>query len=238
MTEREHQIDLELRKNDIAYLSGYDSWDAIINVQCQICGHEWSMNVHNLLQNLRGNRKKKNYVPCPNCRKAIEEKARMIARYLVGEKKFFNTFSRWLKRNTIRNRRELHRKCKNCGKEFTTEREDKFYCSLRCNNRSHEARKQKKRRNIVESNRHDNVTLDKLFKRDKGVCYLCGTMCDYNDFKKIDNYIVVGEKYPSVEHIKPVSLGGTDTWDNVKLAHKRCNSMKGTKYSQQISLFS
>lgn len=238
MTEREYQIDTELRMSDIAYLSGYDSWDAIINVQCLICGHKWSMNVHNLLQNLRGNRKKENYVPCPNCRRAIEEKARMIARYLVEERKFINSFSRWLKRNTIRSKRELHRKCRNCGEEFSTDLKKQIYCSNRCRERAKESRKDKRRRGIIYSKEHDNVTLDKLFKRDKGICYLCGTQCDYNDFKKIDNYIVTGDMYPSIEHIKPVSLGGTDTWNNVKLAHRSCNSMKGAKYFEEISLFS
>ena len=41
--------------------------------------------------------------------------------------------------------------------------------------------------------------------------------------------IICGNNYPSIEHIKPAALGGSHTWDNVKLAHRRCNSLKGVK---------
>jgi 5-methylcytosine-specific restriction endonuclease McrA len=34
---------------------------------------------------------------------------------------------------------------------------------------------------------------------------------------------------PSLDHIVPVSLGGTHTWANVQLAHLRCNVSKGNR---------
>lgn len=37
------------------------------------------------------------------------------------------------------------------------------------------------------------------------------------------------EHYPNVEHVIPISKGGTHTWDNVKLAHRKCNWEKGDK---------
>ena len=37
---------------------------------------------------------------------------------------------------------------------------------------------------------------------------------------------ISGNNYPSIDHVIPVSKGGTHTWDNVKLAHRHCNTMK------------
>jgi len=33
--------------------------------------------------------------------------------------------------------------------------------------------------------------------------------------------------YPSIEHVIPIAKGGKHTWDNVKLAHRKCNMEKG-----------
>jgi len=35
--------------------------------------------------------------------------------------------------------------------------------------------------------------------------------------------------YPTVDYIKPVSNGGTHSWDNVQLAHMGCNMVKSNK---------
>lgn len=237
-------FDEELRAYNVQYVSGYKEYDSVVKVKCLLCGNEWEINIHNLLQRIRGNRigrngnKKTNpYVPCPNCRDADKEYARIIANYKAEEERFIQRFTRWLKANTIENKKEYHRKCRNCGKPFTTFSNRKVYCSERCNDRARESRKRRTRRNIIESQRHDDVTLDRLFKKDKGICYLCGRPCDYSDFKKIDSYIVTGNRYPSIEHIVPISKGGTDTWDNVRLAHRICNSFKGNKITEQLPLF-
>jgi hypothetical protein len=70
------------------------------------------------------------------------------------------------------------------------------------------------------------ITLRALFSRDGGRCQLCGGLCDYNDFILRDGVTVVGNRYPSIDHIVPLSRGGSHTWDNVQLAHKGCNCVK------------
>ena len=69
---------------------------------------------------------------------------------------------------------------------------------------------------------------------------LCGQKCDYADFeervsKNGYHYILVGGEYPSIDHVVPLSKGGTHTWDNVHLAHKRCNMVKGNKYPYVVA---
>ena len=74
---------------------------------------------------------------------------------------------------------------------------------------------------------HDNdITLEKLYKRDGGKCYLCGIICDWNDGIDKDGTFVAGQMYPSIDHVFPLSKGGHHTWENVKLACRGCNSRK------------
>lgn len=51
-------------------------------------------------------------------------------------------------------------------------------------------------------------------------------MCDWNDFVMKGGTVITGDWYPSVDHVQPIAHGGTDTWDNVRLAHRRCNYLK------------
>ena len=49
-----------------------------------------------------------------------------------------------------------------------------------------------------------------------------------------EGYFIAGNSYPSIDHIIPVSRGGTHTWDNVQLAHRYCNSIKSNKLVDEV----
>lgn len=66
------------------------------------------------------------------------------------------------------------------------------------------------------------VTLKKVIARDNGICRICGKPVDVLD--RTGNRI--GNNYPTIDHIKPISKGGAHTWQNVQLAHMICNSYK------------
>jgi len=53
----------------------------------------------------------------------------------------------------------------------------------------------------------------KLLKRQRGKCNECGLI-----FREDDRW--------EVDHIKPLSLGGKDRWDNIQLLHKHCHDVK------------
>ena len=94
-----------------------------------------------------------------------------------------------------------------------------------------QANKMKRDKRIKNKNNIDTISLQELYERDGGVCWLYGESCDYDDkeyrvSKSGRGYLATGPNYPSVDHVVPLSKGGTHTWDNVKLAHKRCNSKK------------
>lgn len=74
-----------------------------------------------------------------------------------------------------------------------------------------------------------NISLKDLYERDQGICYLCGCRCDWRDGQWKDGAFIVGPTYPSIEHVIPLSKGGTHEWNNVKLACWICNTRKGAR---------
>lgn len=102
-----------------------------------------------------------------------------------------------------------------------------------CRKRAENQRKEIKRRKKVSRVIVDkNITLEALYRRDKGICHICGGQCDLEDKEDRGNVIVCGNMYPSIDHIKPLAKGGLHSWDNVKLAHRICNSLKGDSYDE------
>lgn len=124
--------------------------------------------------------------------------------------------------------RALHtveRECEECGALFyCLDSENRVTCSAECSKlyKSHKAD-----RRVPDNQRIDKIALKKLYKRDKGICYLCGEKCDWNDWRisKKGN-LYPGDKYPTKEHVIPICKGGLDAWDNVRLAHWKCNLEK------------
>lgn len=74
-----------------------------------------------------------------------------------------------------------------------------------------------------------DITLQGLFKRDQGVCHICGLRCLWDDYITRDGVVICGEWYPSIDHVIPLAKGGYHSWENVKLAHRRCNTIKSDK---------
>lgn len=77
-----------------------------------------------------------------------------------------------------------------------------------------------------------DITLKKLYKHDEGICHICGKKCDLEDYwymtgKTGKEIFVAGDNYPVIDHVIPLNKGGVQSWENVKLAHKACNTKKG-----------
>lgn len=129
----------------------------------------------------------------------------------------------------------LNKECGTCGVTFTAAKPDIKYCSSKCRrkakNRKAELSKGKRGELIKSNGRIDyDISLDKLIVRDDNTCHICGSKCDINDFNKNDEgYFIVGNMYPSIDHVTAIANGGTHTWDNVRIAHMICNSIKSDK---------
>jgi len=59
-----------------------------------------------------------------------------------------------------------------------------------------------------------DVPIDLIYERDHKICHLCDEM--------------VPRSEASRDHIRPKSKGGRLTFDNIALAHVRCNSVRGS----------
>lgn len=136
------------------------------------------------------------------------------------------------------------RVCKNCGKEFQSSQSNHTYCSELCRrrftNRQHDiTRRMRIRDNLIDK----DISLIKLAKRDKGICWICHKQVDWNDFEKRDDGVfIVGNNHPSIDHVIALANGGKHSWENVRLAHCKCNTEKSDKLigenpSGQLVLF-
>lgn len=107
--------------------------------------------------------------------------------------------------------------CVVCGNQYETYNPMQKTCCTKCSRKLANARKQNRipKEQIIDS----DITLEALYRRDSGVCYLCGKQCDWDD--KDGNK--VGPNYPSIDHLIPVARGGLHAWSNVRLAHFKCN---------------
>lgn len=121
--------------------------------------------------------------------------------------------------------------CRTCGRVFES-KWGKQFCSDSCkrkwNNRLREKRKSERTRKAKQNGKYDStITLEKIYKRDKGRCYICGKKLKINTFYN-DPFA------PTIEHVIPIIKGGTHSWDNVKLSCRSCNNLKGTKSIESI----
>lgn len=244
--EAEQRIAVMLPYLGFDYLGGYETSQSKCRIKCRACGAEYERTVGFL---------RKGNVTCVECKKQ-ETKKRKVERELEAEAKkaerdlyrmmhppkdaYAEQHERFLMRSGI---------CEICGKPYTV-REYVESCALKkaqdngvC---SRECRDEKKRRKCramhkgrKDTHRHrarkygceydSSVKLDRLIKRNGLQCAICGGMCDLNDHSWSE---YSGPLYPSIDHIIPMSKGGSHTWDNVQIAHIICNSEKGDRMEE------
>jgi len=112
--------------------------------------------------------------------------------------------------------------CKECGKEFTTNYGDKrkSYCSIECMDKAQKREDHVKNRIKSKDKFVSHINFNEIFIRDKGICKICGEPIGMSLKAPHPMSVTIG-------HIIPLSKGGTHEINNVQLAHRRCNSIKG-----------
>jgi 5-methylcytosine-specific restriction endonuclease McrA len=80
----------------------------------------------------------------------------------------------------------------------------------------------RQRRAVLRGVLVDRVIAVHIYARDDWTCQLCGDAidraADYND-----------SRAPTIDHIVPLSLGGTHEPRNVQCAHRECNTLKNAR---------
>ena len=120
---------------------------------------------------------------------------------------------------------EAEHTCEVCGKQYIAHYPLQKYCSDTC---KHKKYKKKKRYKGITID--SDISLFKLAERDHNQCQICGLFVNWDDYIKTEATIICGDMYPSIDHIRPISLGGLHSWDNVQLAHRGCNTRKCNRY--------
>lgn len=199
------------------YVGNYTGIEGRADIRCKICGDVTNRSMRSVRHSA---------VMCRNCQR-LQTEAKNKQRAEEKQR---------LKEEQERQRAEqrkakvkpvLTKVCVECGNTFQTTNNKKVCCSSECT--KHRSNNKHDRRLKKYGQKDNGITLKALFKRDNGICYLCGKQCDWND-KTINNRgTITGDDYPSIDHIIPLSLGGVNEWDNVRLACRRCNTKKNNK---------
>ena len=113
---------------------------------------------------------------------------------------------------------EFERECAKCGAEFIGYSHNARFCSSKC-------RPKKGSRSLSPSLRMA------VLERDGWVCHLCGRRIG----RTANANSAAGA---SVDHLVPVSCGGSDDLSNLAAAHRGCNSSRGVGGSVQLKLLS
>lgn len=178
--------------------------------KCEVCGETYLQHQHT-------------YKYCSkNCR----EKSRS-ARFKIQYK------------ITKDNKEDVKALCRNCGEEYVVTEGKQIYCSRRCGLRYNQKinpsrvdyNKRRRLRAKENGEYDDSITLDKVREQFNETCAICGMKTTTKDHWFTNKHFVAGDNYPSIDHIFPISKGGTHTWDNIQLAHKRCNLIKRDQIS-------
>lgn len=193
------------KDSDYEYVEGYTNNISSVTLRCTRCGEIVKKNASFLRK-----KSEETHDCCVAKKKQIEALIKAIKR------------EQRVKEKVVQRKKEpITKQCIECGKNFITTRSRQVCCSSACSNKRNNRLKDINRRyKLRENGKVDySISLHRLIKIHNGICALCGGKVNI----KAD---INSDEYPSIDHVLPVAKGGTHTWDNVQLAHRRCNTIK------------
>ncbi|QOY37053.1 HNH endonuclease [Anaerobacillus isosaccharinicus] len=209
------------RKNDIycsvSCQATYRS-NQTVEIKCKQCGHTFA------------GKKGLNYCSdeckyetriCPQCSKKFK-----VPRNWVYKKTFCS------RKCQGRSEAKHISTCENCSSEFTgrNNRMNKF-CSRKCfyeklgyeehnvKRTNHLSDASSIKRAIENGVEYEHIDVLEVFERDKWTCGICGDVVD-------DSLVYPDTMSASLDHIIPLSRGGSHTYENVQCSHLKCNIKK------------
>jgi 5-methylcytosine-specific restriction endonuclease McrA len=210
-------------QNRLEYCGGYKTVGSRVIIKCNECGSRFNVIARDVL--------KESFNGCLKCLGKAKERERETSKVACEEQRRKRIETRTRQREEKNKQREekITAECSECGAEYVKHNSSYLCCSRVCSNKRRNRLRELRRREAIKNNGkvEYSISIAKLISEWGNCCKLCGGKVDLTDFH-IDEggSYIVGPAYPSVDHIKPVSLGGTHTWDNVQLAHHRCNTLK------------
>jgi hypothetical protein len=184
---------------------------------CTICGKRYYVNEYDIHDGVCSTECYLKTITkiCKYCGKEFHPKVSKTEAYCSNGCRY-QQHLKWRRDKHLSNILYITKQCAWCGKEYQTYRKRQKYCSNRCSNNAkykcYRARKRKAK--------HEKIDYYQVYRRDEGICYLCGQPV-HKEYKKDD--VLSG----TIDHVIALNNGGTHTYNNVKLAHMICNSIKG-----------
>lgn len=202
-----------------SYVGGYIDSDHKITIRCKVCESVFERSMVSIRHH--------NSIICECCKaeKQMHEQKRKERERIERQNQ---ARERLIQKEAERQAKTRTVECEVCSNTFTTRNPLQVCCSTECSRkRFNRISSHRKDSRITDDKRIDkDITAMKLFKRDYGVCWICGGICDTNDYITRDGTFIAGNNYPSVDHIVAIADGGEDSWENVRLAHRICNTRR------------
>ncbi len=127
--------------------------------------------------------------------------------------------------------------CKMCAKLFLTparKTRRHHFCSPFCRERARNRKRhdylraaQRIRLSRIKAAQVEKIDPVVVFERDNWTCQICITGVDRATRDSHD------PRYPTIDHIIPISQGGAHTYANVRCAHLGCNASRNTRPSSR-----
>jgi 5-methylcytosine-specific restriction endonuclease McrA len=132
----------------------------------------------------------------------------------------------------------LTAQCQGCGSEFEVKpsqlrRGHGKYCSQRCrypNPGQGRARYKLVRRLRIAATKSEKIDWRSVFSTYSGKCALCRRSTPKSKRG------TTARNAPEIDHIVPIAVGGSDTYDNVQLLCRECNQKKAKSIIGQLRL--
>jgi len=128
--------------------------------------------------------------------------------------------------------RQRERACRECGRLFTPTYGSKrrHFCLPQCERRATRRIGRAIRRARKQQAHRERVDPIAVLRRDRYRCQLCGRSTPARlRGRMVDNA-------PEIDHIVPLSQGGSHTYDNVQCACRKCNGRKSVAVRGQLRL--
>lgn len=193
----------------------------------QFCSRECGFKGENRERTIEANQKRRKR-PYPHCKIYMRNCA--ICRSLYAARTMNQKYcsSECQGRSFISKPIEETFRCAECGNQFlrggkSGNHSDQIFCSERC--RRNSARRDAKARRRAKCGQYDGmeqrIRFSDVWDRTGGRCHVCGGLCARHPERF--------ELKPTIDHIVPLSMGGTHLIDNAGIAHFVCNSFKGSQ---------
>ena len=205
------------------YAGNFTGIDGYVDLKCKTCGTVFTRSFVSVKQGT---------ATCPTCREQERQERKRVRairkaeeRQRRKEQRKIETARRKAEQEKERERKhilKLHA-CPVCGTITARGKYCSETCAKRVENKTREIRRRTRMRSLPMDS---DITIEGLYRRDNGRCHICGMLCLPDDYEIRGGQKQCGDYYPSIDHVIPLARGGSHTWNNVKLAHRRCNSYK------------